>query len=490
MRIVIFFFALLSTVVCAQQIDVVLVGATGNLAQKYLWTSLFRLSSDLSLRVYPGAREKQLQGQQNINQIIAHNISCSDRSNAPTSCSEQLTAFSAKNVNEYTQLKTADHYAKLDAVIESFLGDSGEPAGRLFYLAVPPKAYGLIARFINEHARPEKGWLRVIFEKPFGSDLESARVMAAELSAQLSEEEIYRIDHYLGKEALQALPEFLATNAKLLDPVMNSRHVAQIDVAMMETEDCEGRTGFYDKYGVLRDVFQNHLSEMLALILASCPRDAAGVCTGSPVMPKERLEALIRMLPPSPKETSIGQYLEYQEHVDADRRRWDEPIGKQTLTPTCALVRMQATAPRWRDVPIYLYSGKKAWTKKSGIVRVAFQNGGWLQVTLQGSHGAGKIEFQNLPLQSSTSLAGPTGWVPLPKGFQVPVKRNAYDVLVEAALYGQTQHFVSTDRLMRSWQLWTPLLAILQNSEPTLYVTSNASSVCHPPKPFRMAEEL
>ena len=188
--------------------------------------------------------------------------------------------------------------------------------------------------------------------------------MADDLSNSLTEKEIYRIDHYLGKQALQGIPELFAKNHDNLGRIMNQVYVDRIEVAMMETEDCAGRTGFYDKYGVIRDVFQNHLSEMLALILSDVP-----------VSPENRLESL-RNVQIDRNEITIGQYDEYQSHVDEDRKRWDEDdVGKRTFTPTCALVKLFSSEKRWSDVPIYLYSGKAAYPRKRGMIRVDFKNG-------------------------------------------------------------------------------------------------------------------
>ena len=344
-------------------IDVALIGATGNLAQKYLWTSLFRLSKDIPLRVYPGSRDVVEKGQKKVDRILSQNINCEG-----DLCARDIATFVKNVVKPYVRVKTTDHYSELHKIIERDV-ESTCSSGRLFYLAVPPSAYATIANAINTLARPSQGWLRAVFEKPFGSDYDSALKMADDLSNSLTENEIYRIDHYLGKQALQGIPELFAKNHDNLRRIMNQVYVDRIEVAMMETEDCAGRTGFYDKYGVIRDVFQNHLSEMLALILSDVP-----------VSPENRLESL-RNVQIDRNEITIGQYDEYQSHVDEDRKRWDEDdVGKRTFTPTCALVKVFSSQKRWSDVPIYLYSGKAAYPRKRGMIRVDFKNGGFLQI--------------------------------------------------------------------------------------------------------------
>ena len=344
-------------------IDVALIGATGNLAQKYLWTSLFRLSKDIPLRVYPGSRDVTDKGQEKVDRILSSNINCDG-----DHCTQDIETFVKNVVRPYVRVKATDHYSELHKIIERDVKSTCS-SGRLFYLAVPPSAYATIANAINTLARPSQGWLRAVFEKPFGSDYDSALKMADDLSKALTEKEIYRIDHYLGKQALQGIPELFAQNRDTLGHIMNKDYVDKIEVAMMETEDCAGRTGFYDKYGVIRDVFQNHLSEMLALILSDLP-----------VSPENRLESL-RNVQIDRNEITIGQYDEYQSHVDEDRKRWDEDdVGKRTVTPTCALTKLYSSQKRWNDVPIYLYSGKAAYPRKRGMIRVDFTNGGFLQI--------------------------------------------------------------------------------------------------------------
>jgi len=456
-------------------IDVALIGATGNLAQKYLWTSLFRLSKDIPLRVYPGSRDVKEKGQKKVDRILSSNINCDGEN-----CAQDIENFEKNVVRPYVRVKTTEHYAELHKIIEKDV-ESTCSSGRLFYLAVPPSAYASIANAINTLSRPSQGWLRVVFEKPFGSDYDSALKMADDLSSALTESEIYRIDHYLGKQALQGLPGFLSQNRETLGRIMNNHYVKRIEIAMMETEDCEGRTGFYDKYGVIRDVFQNHLSEMLALILSDLP-----------VSPKTRLESL-RHVHIDMREITIGQYHEYQSHVDEDRKRWDEEdVGKRTVTPTCALVKVVSNQERWNGVPIYLYSGKAAYPRKRGMIRVDFRNGGFLQFVLQGKpHGAGLVEYENLPGKAKDmTLSSPgLGWHKIKRGFQVDKKRNAYDVLVEKALRGQSEHFVSTDRLMESWSTWTPVLNLIADLEPEHYIKNeNRAEICHPPSGLQKNE--
>ena len=291
--------------------------------------------------MYPGSRDVVEKGQKKVDRILSENINCEG-----DDCARDIAAFVNNVVKPYVRVKTTDHYSELHKIIESDVKSTCS-SGRLFYLAVPPSAYATIANAINTLARPSQGWLRAVFEKPFGSDYDSALKMADDLSNSLTEKEIYRIDHYLGKQALQGIPELFAKNQDNLGRIMNQVYVDRIEVAMMETEDCAGRTGFYDKYGVIRDVFQNHLSEMLALILSDVP-----------VSPENRLESL-RNVQIDRNEITIGQYDEYQSHVDEDRKRWDEDdVGKRTFTPTCALVKLFSSEKRWSDVPIYLYSAR------------------------------------------------------------------------------------------------------------------------------------
>ena len=273
-----------------KRVDIVLVGATGNLAKKYLWQSLFRLYKEAlvtpespSFVVWPAASKSAKTASDVLEEILEQNIECVLGVDYVVEediaiCEGDRHYFIKKIVRPYFQLRKDEHYKDLNAAISKDIAKSNresvvEEAGRLFYLSIPPKFYKSIAKSINQHSRPksDSAWLRVVLEKPFGSDIESASDLSKSLTDHLREEEIYRIDHYLGKLGVQALYDFRVKNRDVYEPYLNNKHVERVEIVMKETEHCAGRTGFYNQYGVIRDVLQNHLTEMAALIAMELP---------------------------------------------------------------------------------------------------------------------------------------------------------------------------------------------------------------------------
>lgn len=188
-------------------ISVVLLGATGDLARKYLWQGLFQLyldevSNGHTFTFHGAATTEPKKGQQLMFDPLKKLNCPSDVT--PNRCSIVKDQF--LKLTQYHQLKTTDHYVALDQEIKTMLSQEElEEAGRIFYFSVPPFAYVEIARHINGSCRPPSGaWLRVVLEKPFGHDLTSAQQLAEELSTFFREEEMYRVDHYLGKQVSHA----------------------------------------------------------------------------------------------------------------------------------------------------------------------------------------------------------------------------------------------------------------------------------------------
>ena len=262
----------------AKRTNVILVGATGNLAKKYLFQAFYdQAQMQEDLHVYPAATKPAHVGQPIIDATLTGNVTCP----------EAACRNFQDRVHSYTQLRSEEHWQGL---AERLNRDSnGQPEeGRLVYLSIPPSVYASTAQLANKYLRPANGgYLRVIFEKPFGSDFDSAKALAQELSNELAEEEIYRVDHYLGKAGVQAITQFRHANqlqGSQWEDLLSKNHVAHVEVAMMEEEDCAGRTGFYDEYGIVRDALQNHLTEMVALVAMDlAPSDDADAFSAAKV---------------------------------------------------------------------------------------------------------------------------------------------------------------------------------------------------------------
>ncbi|KAK3255446.1 hypothetical protein CYMTET_35369, partial [Cymbomonas tetramitiformis] len=292
-------------------INVVLVGATGDLAQKYLYSSFFRiyLESEFDIYFFAGAREAVSKGKQTLANIFANRIPCGD----DTHCFQAYTAYSLRW--QYVMLKGPDAYRELDSAIRDRLQSQKlVERGRLFYLSIPPSAFGSVADNIGRDARPiPGGWLRVILEKPFGTDLASAHALRERLEQSgLAWGEMHFVDHYLGKELVRAILHFRMLNRDILDPLWNHAFVDRVEIVMKEKESVSGRTSFYEGVGVVRDVFQNHLTQVMAMVGMELP----GTVSREAV--RTAKEQFLRQVVPAKVANGVqGQYDGYATEVEA-----------------------------------------------------------------------------------------------------------------------------------------------------------------------------
>ncbi|MFW5735042.1 MAG: glucose-6-phosphate dehydrogenase [Oceanidesulfovibrio sp.] len=261
-----------------------------------------------------------------------------------------------------------DRLEEIDAseeVQDSTLGN------RLFYLAVPPTLYTTIASHLGEAGlaahEQRKGWSRIVVEKPFGHDLASARKLDATLHSSFAENQIFRIDHYLAKETVQNILMFRFANA-IFEPVWNRNFIEYISIISAEDLGVGHRAGYYDKAGVLRDMFQNHMMQLLALSAMSPPSRFHADRV------RDEKTRVYRSLRPFDvrrefKDLVLGQYEAGE--VGGKRvpgYREEKGVAENSSTPTFAMLRVYLDNWRWQGVPFYLTSGKRLTDKISRIV--------------------------------------------------------------------------------------------------------------------------
>ncbi|EHH49519.1 hypothetical protein EGM_00191 [Macaca fascicularis] len=478
-----------------EHVSIILLGATGDLAKKYLWQGLFQLYLDEvgrghSFSFHGAALTAPKQGQELMAKAL-ESLSC-PKDMAPSHCAEEKDQF--LQLSRYRQLKTAEDYQALNKDIEAQLQHAGlREAGRIFYFSVPPFAYADIARNINSSCRPGPGaWLRVVLEKPFGHDHFSAQQLATELGSFFREEEMYRVDHYLGKQAVAQILPFRDQNRKALDSLWNRHHVERVEIIMKETVDAEGRTSFYEEYGVIRDVLQNHLTEVLTLVAMELPLN---VSSAEAVL-RHKLQVFQALRGLQRGSAVVGQYQSYSEQV---RRELQKPDSFHSLTPTFAAVLVHIDNLRWEGVPFILMSGK-ALDERVGYARILFKN---QACCVQSEKHWAAAQSQCLPRQlifhighgdlgSPAVLVSrnlfrpslPSSWKEMegPPGLRLfgsplsdyyaysPVQeRDAHSVLLSHIFHGRKDSFITTENLLASWGFWTPLLESLAHKAPRLY---------------------
>ncbi len=250
-------------------------------------------------------------------------------------------------------------FERLRATIDDLDRERGTNGNHVFYLSVPPKFFSVTVRQLKKHGladQSENHWRRVVVEKPFGHDLASARELNATVSEVFSPEQVFRIDHYLGKETVQNILALRFAN-QLFEPVWNSNYVDHLQITMAEDVGIGGRAGYYDGIGAARDVIQNHLLQLVALTAMEEPVsfDAASLR-----LEKQKVLAAIQLPRRLDLHTAHGQYSEgWAGGTKVRGYLQEEGIPPDSRTETFAAVKLDIDNRRWAGVPIYLRTGKR-----------------------------------------------------------------------------------------------------------------------------------
>ena len=358
-----------------------------------------------------------------------------------------------------TYLNLQDHLEALD----------GGQSNRLYYLSIAPEFYADVIGNLGaldlarERVSPHRdggtkggsGWRRIVIEKPFGYDLKTAQSLNRILHTVFDESQVYRIDHYLGKETAQNIL-FMRFANNIFEPIWNRSHISNVQVTVAESVDVGTRAGYYDRSGVMRDMVQNHMLQLLSLIAMEPPSAFDAVA-----LRNEKVKVLQATRAVKLEDTVRGQYESY---------RCAEGVATDSTTPTFAALKLFIDNWRWKDIPFYLRSGK-ALRQKTTQVNILFKRppNSIFELTDRGDHSRNVLSICIQPdegIHLTINAKIPDQQIAKPvdmellyeNAFDADNLPDAYERLILDAINGDAQLFIRSDEIESAWRIVDPII--------------------------------
>jgi glucose-6-phosphate 1-dehydrogenase len=469
----------------------ILFGATGDLTSRKIIPALFSMHTQGLLP--PGFRvvafARKLKTDESFRADLQHSIrQFASRLNAD---GDEWHAFASSVYYVQSDLDNLEGYARLSARLLEL--ESGTAQRRLFYLATPPEYFTTIIESLGasglNRASGEDGWARIIIEKPFGTDLETARKLNCLLRPVFTEDQIYRIDHYLGKETVQNILVLRFAN-QIFEPLWNQKYIDNIQITVAETLGMEGRGAFFEHAGITRDIVQNHALQVLTLIAMEPP------CSLNADAIRDEKVKVLRSIRPIEGNDAVasstvrGQYgpgtTPEGEAVPGYR---EEPnVDPHSSTETFSAFRFHLDNWRWSGVPFYVQAGKRLG-KRTTSVRIQFKAVPEVLFARQACSGVQPNVLtlniqpdEGASLEIGSKTPGPQLQVhPVEmkfaygSSFNAPI-RDAYERLILDAIRGDASLFARDDEVEAAWGIITPILEAWRDLSCPLFPNYPAGS--------------
>ncbi|CAG0896285.1 unnamed protein product [Darwinula stevensoni] len=449
----------------------VILGASGDLAKKKIYPTIWWLFRDGLLpknTLFVGYARSKLTLEEVRGKCESHMM-------VKGAEQEKLEEFWGANRYFHGSYDVRRDFEFLNQELEKLV--KGNRANRIFYLALPPSVFQPVTTNIKHTCMAPRGWSRVIIEKPFGKDATSSAELSHHLASLFKEEQIYRIDHYLGKEMVQNLMSLRFGN-HIFGLSWNRQSIASILISMKEPFGTGGRGGYFDEFGIIRDVMQNHLLQILCLAAMEkpCTASADDIRDEKVVSPKLLdVKVLRSMKPIDLSDVILGQYVGDPEgQGEAKEGYLDDPtVPKDSRTPTYAMAVCRINNERWDGVPFILRCGK-ALNERKAEVRIQYRD-------VPGDIFKGETKRNELVMRVQPGEAVYMKLMTKKPGMTFDLEEteldmtysakyqnlklpDAYERLILDVFCGSQMHFVRTDELAEAWRIFTPLLHQIEQS--------------------------
>ncbi len=460
-------------------VSIIVLGASGDLARRKVIPALFALYCQKLLpeRFWVIGYSRSHLSHAEFRSRITEHLTC--RYAPGESCGERMEEFLGRCFYVSGGYDDRASFANLREELRKH--EEARLTNRIFYMAIPPFVFHDVAqslRYAGLVSGPyDSNWSRAVIEKPFGSDRASSDEMVRNMADVFTEEQTYRIDHYLGKEVIQNLLVLRFANL-IFDPIWNRAHVENVQISWKEDLGIEGRGGYFNEYGIIRDVMQNHLLQILALIAMEQP-----VSLHSRDVRDEKVKLLRCIAPVNLEDMVLGQYGPgIWKGVKRPGYREEESIPKDSRTPTYAAAVLHIANRRWAGVPFLIQAGKGLNARMTEI-RIQFRE---VPANLYSNQGGPLARNQLIirvqPDEAITfEIMNKTPGLEMHLGksnlnlrygsaFDVEIP-DAYECLLLDVMEGDESLFIRSDELAAAWDIFTPILHQIEREkiEPDQY---------------------